>query len=66
MHHLMRPYHYWHLLVKQRVYREEKDSLMQYDKEARIVKLERMVKDLMQDYDQLLGRLEAHESCHPS
>ena len=53
-----RAYYYWRLLVKQRVYKQNKDSLMQLDRVERIDKVEDVVGVLVGDYERLLRRLE--------
>ena len=54
-----RAYYYWRLLVKQRVYKQNKDSLMQLDRVERIEKVEDVVGVLVGDYERLLRRLES-------
>lgn len=57
-----RAYYYWRLLVKQRVYKRNKDQLMQLDKADRIDKVEETVGDLVGDYERLLRGLEARKT----
>ena len=53
-----RAYYYWRLLVKQRVYKQNKDSLIQLERPERIDKVEDVVAVLVGDYERLLRRLE--------
>lgn len=48
--------------MKQRVYKRNKDQLMQLDKADRIDKVEETVGDLVGDYERLLRGLEAGET----
>ena len=57
-----RAYYYWRLLVKQRVYKKNKDLLLQFDKAERIDKLEETVGSLVGDYERLLRGLEARKT----
>ncbi|SLM34946.1 Histone acetyltransferase type B, catalytic subunit [Lasallia pustulata] len=56
-----RAYYYWRLLVKQRVYKRNKDQLMQLDRVDRIDKVEETVGELVGDYERLLRGLEARK-----
>jgi len=51
-------YHLWQLLVKQRLYRHNKDSLIQLDRSERIDKLEDALGNVEADYARLLRKLE--------
>ena len=53
-----RAYYYWRLLVKQRIYKKNKDLLMQLDRIERIDKVEETLGDLGGDYERLLRALE--------
>lgn len=53
-----RAFYYWRLLVKQRVYRQNKDVLMQLERAERIDKVEQTVGELVGDYERLLRALE--------
>lgn len=53
-----RAYYYWRLLVKQRVYRKNRDLLMQLDRTERIEKVEQTVGEVAGDYERLLRGLE--------
>jgi histone acetyltransferase 1 len=52
-----RAYYYWRLLVKQRVYKQNRDILAQLDRTDRIDKVEQTVGELVGDYERLLRRL---------
>ena len=49
-----RTYYYWRMLVKQRVYKQNKDMLIQVDRAERIDKVEQAVGDIAGDYERLL------------
>lgn len=49
-----RAYYYWRLLVKQRIYKKNKDVLMQLDRLERIDKVEEALGDQGGDYERLL------------
>lgn len=53
-----RAYYYWRLLVKQRVYKKNRDVLMQLDRSERIEKVEQTVGQVAGDYERLLRGLE--------
>jgi len=53
-----RAYYYWRLLVKQRIYKKNKDVLMQLDRIDRIDKVEETLGDQGGDYERLLRALE--------
>ena len=53
-------FYYWRLLVKQRIYRQNKDQLMQVDHEERVEKLEETVATQWRDYERLLEKMEEH------
>ena len=55
-----RKYYYWRLLVKQRIYRRNKDTLIQLDRVERIEKVEETVGEQAGDYERLL-RAMAHK-----
>ena len=50
----LRGYYYWRLLVKQRIYKKNKDVLMQLDRRERIEKVEETVGEVAGDYERLL------------
>ena len=50
-------FYYWRLLVKQRVYKQNKDVLMQLDHLDRIDKVEQTVGEVVGDYERLLRRM---------
>lgn len=49
--------YYWRLLVKQRVYKKNRDVLAQLDRAERIDKVEQTVGEVAGDYERLLRRL---------
>ena len=53
-----RAYYYWRLLVKQRIYKRNKDLLIQLDRTERIDKVEETLGDQEADYERLLRNLE--------
>jgi histone acetyltransferase 1 len=53
-----RAYYFWRLLVKQRIYKKNKDTLIQLDRAERIDKVEETLGDQAGDYERLLGNLE--------
>ncbi|MCJ1252914.1 histone acetyltransferase 1 [Lignoscripta atroalba] len=53
-----RAFYYWRLLVKQRVYKKNKDVLMQLERGERIDKVEQTVGEVAGDYERLLRGLE--------
>lgn len=53
-----RAYYYWRLLVKQRVYKKNRDVLIQVDRSERIEKVEQTVGEVAGDYERLLRGLE--------
>lgn len=53
-----RAYYYWRLLVKQRVYKKNRDVLMQLDRSERIEKVEQTVGEVAGDYERLLRGIE--------
>ncbi len=52
-----RKFYYWRLLVKQRVYKKNRDVLMQLDRTERIDKVEQTVGEVVGDYERLLRGL---------
>ena len=52
-----RAYYYWRLLVKQRIYRKNKDVLIQLDRLDRIDKLEETLGGQQGDYERLLRNI---------
>ncbi|KAL8832039.1 MAG: hypothetical protein Q9170_005036, partial [Blastenia crenularia] len=52
-----RMWYYWRLLVKQRIYRKNKDVLMQMERVERVEKVEETVGEQVGDYERLLRRL---------
>lgn len=52
-----RALYYWRLLVKQRVYKKNKDVLMQLDHLDRIDKVEHTVAEISADYERLMGAM---------
>ena len=52
-----RAYYYWRLLVKQRIYRRNKDVLIQLDRLDRIDKLEETLGGQQGDYERLLRNI---------
>lgn len=57
-----REYYLWNLFVKQRLYRHNKQTLMQLDRAERIDKLEEAVSSVEADYARLLRELDAKAS----
>lgn len=53
-----RAYYYWRLLVKQRVYKKNRDVLIQLARSERIEKVEETVGEVAGDYERLLIRLD--------
>jgi histone acetyltransferase 1 len=51
-------YHLWTLWVKKRLYKHNKDTLMQLDRVERIEKLEQVLSGVEADYSRLLGVLD--------
>ncbi|OBT50701.1 hypothetical protein VE04_08537, partial [Pseudogymnoascus sp. 24MN13] len=56
-----REYRLWGLLVKQRLYKHNKDSLIQLEHGERIDKLEEVAGSVEEDYARLLGKLDGGE-----
>lgn len=52
-----RAYYYWRLLVKQRVYKQNRDLLAQLERIERIDKVEQTVGEVVGDYERLLQGL---------
>ena len=50
-----RAFYYWRLLVKQRIYKQNKDVLMQLDRGERADKVEQTVGEVAGDYERLLN-----------
>lgn len=57
-----RAYYYWRLLVKQRVYKRNRDLLAQLERIERIEKLEQTVGEVVGDYERLLQGLANRKS----
>jgi histone acetyltransferase 1 len=55
-------YHLWKLLTKQRLYRHNRDSLMQLDRSERIEKLEEALGSVEADYARLLRAFDSKHS----
>ena len=53
-----RAFYYWRLLVKQRIYKKNKDVLMQLDRGERVDKVEQTVGEVAGDYERLLRGME--------
>ncbi|KAI4093499.1 MAG: hypothetical protein LQ344_002912 [Seirophora lacunosa] len=53
-----RAWYYWRLLVKQRIYRKNRDVLMQLERGERVEKVEEAVGEQVADYERLLRRME--------
>lgn len=53
-----RAFYYWRLLVKQRVYKQNRDLLIQLNRGERIEKVEQTVGEIAGDYERLLRGLE--------
>lgn len=53
-----RAFYYWRLLVKQRIYRKNKDVLVQLDRTERIDKVEQAVGEQAGDFERLLRGME--------
>ena len=53
-----RAFYYWRLLVKQRVYKKNKDVLIQLDQSERKDKVEQTVGEVVGDYERLLRGME--------
>ena len=56
-----RAFYYWRLLVKQRVYKKNKDVLIQLDRGERVDKVEQTVGEVAGDYERLLRGMEKWE-----
>jgi len=54
-------FYYWRLLVKQRIYKKNKDVLVQLDRAERIDKVEQAVGEQAGDYERLLRGMEKWE-----
>jgi histone acetyltransferase 1 len=52
-------FYYWRLLVKQRIYKKNKDVLIQLDRTERVDKIEQTVADQATDYERLLREMES-------
>lgn len=52
-----RQWYYWRLLVKQRVYKKNRDVLMQLEKMERVEKVEETVGEQVADYERLLRKM---------
>ena len=61
-----RAFYYWRLLVKQRVYKKNKDVLVQLDRGERVDKVEQTVGEVAGDYERLLRGMEKWEGGEPS
>lgn len=59
-------FYYWRLLVKQRIYKKNKDVLSQLDRSERIDKVEQTVADQASDYERLLKEMAAFEAADDS
>ncbi|KAI4214738.1 MAG: hypothetical protein LQ351_002814 [Letrouitia transgressa] len=57
-----RAWYYWRLLVKQRIYKKNRDVLAQLDRIERIEKVEEQVGELAGDYERLLRAIERRKS----
>ena len=55
-------YYYWRLLVKQRIYKKNKDVLIQLDRIERIEKVEQTVGEQAGDFERLLRNMKDYES----
>ena len=53
-----RTYYYWRLLVKQRIYKKNKDVLIQLDRAERVDKVEQTVGEQAGDFERLLRGME--------
>jgi histone acetyltransferase 1 len=65
-----RAFYYWRLLVKQRIYKQHRDLMIQLESEERIEKLEETLTMQWLDYERLLAKLEiengdSEESTEP-
>ena len=56
-----RKFYYWRLLVKQRIYKRNKDTLIQLDRLERIEKVEEAVGEQAGDYERLLAAMTLKE-----
>lgn len=56
-----RAYYYWRLLVKQRVYKQNRDLLAQLERIERIDKVEQTVGEVVGDYERLLQGLASRQ-----
>lgn len=57
-----RAYYYWRLLVKQRVYKQNRDLLAQLERIERIDKVEQTVGEVVGDYERLLQALASRQN----
>lgn len=57
-----RRWFYWRLLVKQRIYRKNRDVLMQLERMERVEKVEETVGEQVGDYERLLRRMKEREA----
>ena len=53
-----RAFYYWRLLVKQRIYKKNKDILVQLDRADRVDKIDQTVADQANDYERLLKEMD--------
>ena len=60
-----RAFYYWRLLVKQRVYKQNRDLLIQLNRGERIDKVEQTVGEIAGDYERLLRGLENRKDLDP-
>ncbi|TKX24368.1 putative histone acetyltransferase type B catalytic subunit [Elsinoe australis] len=56
-----RQYYFWRLLVKERLYQHNRDSLAQLDREERVEKVEDAVEGVQMDYERLTDRADARQ-----
>ena len=57
-----RTYHLWRLIVKQRLYKRNRDQLAQLDRKERLEKLEQVLADQEEDYLRLLAAFDKDSS----
>ncbi|KAL9100098.1 MAG: hypothetical protein Q9163_004488 [Psora crenata] len=59
-----RAFYYWRLLVKQRIYKQNKDVLIQLARAERTDKVEQTVGEVAGDYERLLREINGDEARH--
>ena len=55
-----RAYYFWRLLVKQRIYKKNRDLLIQMEHEEKVEKLEETLNGQLEEYERLLDRIQLY------